>query len=86
VKGLASLLVTRSEYPVPLEEIGLALLRIGFQVGRFIVPAASAFIKWSRLDLQADAIDRLLTSAAELDETPGMVRPITLNVTGYVLA
>jgi hypothetical protein len=36
--------------------------------------------------LQADAIDRLLTSAAELDETPGMVRPITLNVIGYVLA
>jgi CRISPR-associated protein Cas7/Csd2 subtype I-C len=57
-----------------------------FQVGRFIFPAASAFIKGSGLDLQADSIDRLLTSAAELDETPGMVRPITLNVVGYVLA
>jgi Sulfatase-modifying factor enzyme 1 len=89
VKGLALLLVMRSEYQVPLEEIGLPLLRSGenlFQVGRFIFPAASAFIKGSGLDLQADAIDRLLTSAAELDETPGMVRPITLNVVGYVLA
>lgn len=28
----------------------------------------------------------LLTSAAELDDTPGLVRPITLNVIGYVLA
>jgi formylglycine-generating enzyme required for sulfatase activity len=89
VKGLALLLVMRSEYQVPLEEIGLPLLRSGenlFQVGRFIFPAAGAFIKESGLDLQADAIDRLLTSAAELDETPGMVRPITLNVIGYVLA
>jgi formylglycine-generating enzyme required for sulfatase activity len=89
VKGLALLLVMRSEYQVPLEEIGLPLLRSGenlFPVGRFIFPAASAFIKGSGLGLQADAIDRLLTSAAELDETPGMVRPITLNVIGYVLA
>ena len=89
VKGLSLLLVMRSEYQVPLEEIGLPLLRSGenlFQVGRFIFPAASAFIKGSGLGLQADAIDRLLTSAAELDETPGMVRPVTLNVTGYVLA
>ena len=89
VKGLTLLLVMRSEYQVPLEEIGLPLLRSGenlFQVGRFIFPAAIAFIKGSGLDLQADAIDQLLTSAAELDETPGMVRPITLNVIGYVLA
>jgi hypothetical protein len=89
VKGLALLFVMRSEYQVPLEETGLPLLRNGenlFQVGRFTFPAAGAFIKESRLDLQPDAIDRLLTSAAELDETPGMVRPITLNVVGYVLA
>jgi formylglycine-generating enzyme required for sulfatase activity len=89
VKGLAVLLVMRSEYQVPLEEIGLPLLRGGenlFQVGRFMFPAASAFIEESGLGLRADAIDRILTSAAELDETPGMVRPITLNVIGYVLA
>jgi hypothetical protein len=89
VKGLALLLVMRSEYQVPLEEIGLPLLRSGenlFQVGRFMFSAASAFIEESGLDLRADAIDRILTSATELDETPGMVRPITLNVIGYVLA
>jgi formylglycine-generating enzyme required for sulfatase activity len=89
VKGLALLLVLRSEYQVALEEIGLPLLRSGenlFQVARFQFPAATAFIKGSGLDLQAEAVDRLLTSAAELDETPGLVRPITLNVIGYVLA
>jgi hypothetical protein len=89
VKSLALLFVMRSEYQVPLEETGLPMLRNGenlFQVGRFTFPAAGAFIKRSGLDLQPDAIDQLLTSAAELDETPGMVRPITLNVVGYVLA
>jgi Leucine-rich repeat (LRR) protein len=89
VKDLKLLLVLRSEYQVPLQEIGLPLLRSGenlFQVGRFLFPAATAFMKGSGLNLQADAVDRLLTSAAELDETPGMVRPITLNVIGYVLA
>ncbi len=89
VKGLALLLVMRSEYQVPLESIGLPLLRSGenlFQVGRFTLPAASAFIEGSGLDLGSDATDLVLTSAAELDETPGMVRPITLNVIGYVLA
>jgi hypothetical protein len=67
------LFVMRSEYQVPLEETGLPLLRSGenlFQVGRFTFPAASAYIKGSGLDLQPDAVDRLLASAAELDETP----------------
>jgi hypothetical protein len=45
VKGLAVLLVMRSEYQVPLEETGLPMLRNGenlFQVGRFTFPAAGA--------------------------------------------
>jgi formylglycine-generating enzyme required for sulfatase activity len=89
VKGLVLLLVMRSEYQVKLEETGLPLLRHGenlFQVGRFTIPAAAEFLKGASLDLQPDAIDRLLTSAAELDETPQLVRPVTLNVVGYVLA
>lgn len=89
IKNFKLLLVMRSEYQIPLEEIGLPLLRSGenlFQVGRFMFPAAAKFIADSDLGLRADAIDNLLTSAAELDETPGMVRPITLNVVGYVLA
>jgi hypothetical protein len=71
VKGLALLLVMRSEYQVKLEETGLPLLlRHGenlFQVGRFTIPAAAEFLKGASLDLQPDTIDQLLTSAAELD-------------------
>ena len=40
----------------------------------------------SGLALQPDALDRIATSASELDDSPGMIRPITLNVVGHVLS
>jgi TIR domain len=89
VKGLTLLLVLRSDYQTLLEEIGLPVPRSGenlFQVARFQLSAATAFMKQSGLDLSAKALDDLVTSAAELDDTPGLVRPITLNVIGHVLA
>src|SRR5207302_2241654 len=89
VKGFSLLLVLRSDYQILLEDNGLPPLRFGenfYQIGRFVFAAASDFMARSGLELQPSAIDRLLTSAAELDETPGLVRPITLNVIGHVLA
>jgi formylglycine-generating enzyme required for sulfatase activity len=55
-------------------------------LARFQLSAANEFMKRSGLGLQPDTLDRLLTSATKLDDTPGLVRPITLNVIGYVLA
>ncbi len=89
VKKFIMLLVLRSDYQAFLEDIGLPPLRQGenlYQVNRFMFAAANNFLAHSGLKLQAEAINSLLTSAAELDETPGLVRPITLNVIGYVLA
>jgi hypothetical protein len=89
VKGLTLLLVLRSDYQMLLEEIGLPAPRSGenlFQVTRFQLSAATAFMKQSGLDLLPKPLDDLVTSAAELDDTPGLVRPITLNVIGHVLA
>jgi hypothetical protein len=89
INGLTLLLVLRSDYQTFLEDIGDPSLRYGenlYQVGRFMFAAASDFLARSGLELQPSAIDRVLASAAELDETPGLVRPITLNVIGYVLA
>jgi Leucine-rich repeat (LRR) protein len=83
------LLVLRSDYQTFLEEAGLPPLRAGenlFQLGRFQFAAAAEFMKKSGLDLQPEALQTLLTSAAVLDDTPGLVRPITPNVTGYILA
>jgi hypothetical protein len=89
VKDFTLLLVLRSDYQSLLEDAGLPALRSRenlFQLARFQLPAAATFMKRSKLDLQPAALDRLLTSAAELDDTPGLVRPITINVIGHVLA
>ena len=83
------LLVLRSDYQMLLQEADFPPLRGGenlFQLGRFQFAAATEFMKKSGLDLQPEALETLLKSAAVLDDTPGLVRPITLNVTGYILA
>ena len=89
VKGLKLLLVLRSDYKAALDELGLPLLRQGEnwqEVGRLTIAAGTKFMARSGLGLQSDALDRVVTSAAELDDSPGMIRPITLNVVGYVLS
>lgn len=89
IRGLVLLLVLRSDYQMLLDDLGLPPLRHGdnfYQVGRFTIAAATAFMGRSGLKLHSDTLDRLLISATKLDETPGLVRPITLNVVGYVLA
>ena len=89
VKGLKLLLVLRSDYKTALDELGPPLLRQGEnwqEVGRFTIAAGTKFMARSGLGLQSDALDRVVTSAAELDDSPGMIRPITLNVVGYVLS
>ena len=88
IEGLKILLVVRSDYQTALEEVGLPRLLQGenfFQVGQFREEAARTFFRNSKLDLKDEPLDRLLKSAAELDDTPGMIRPVTLNVLGYVL-
>ena len=89
VKGLKLLLVLRSDYKTALDELALPLLRQGEnwqEVGRLTIAAGTKFMARSGLGLQSDALDRVVTSAAELDDSPGMIRPITLNVVGYVLS
>jgi hypothetical protein len=89
IAGVHLLLVLRSDYQTTLADIGLPVLRQGDNwcpVGRFMLAAAKSFMLKSGLGLQLEALDRILTSAAEMDGTPAMIRPITLNVLGYVLA
>jgi hypothetical protein len=89
IRGLALLLVLRSDYKTAIDELGLPLLRQGEnwqEVGRFTIAAGRKFMTRSGLALQPDALDRIATSASELDDSPGMIRPITLNVVGHVLS
>jgi Leucine-rich repeat (LRR) protein len=89
IVGLKLLLVLRSDYKTAIDELGLPLLRQGenwLEVGRFTIAAGAKFMARSGLALQPDALDRVATSASELDDSPGMIRPITLNVVGHVLS
>jgi hypothetical protein len=89
IKGLKLLLALRSDYKTAIDELGLPLLRQGEnwqEVGRFTIAAGARFMTRSGLALQPDALDRIATSASELDDSPGMIRPITLNVVGHVLS
>ena len=79
----------RGDYKTAIDELGLPLLRQGEnwqEVGCFTLAAGTKFMARSGLALQQDALDRLAVSASELDDSPGMIRPITLNVVGHVLS
>jgi Leucine-rich repeat (LRR) protein len=83
------LLVLRSDYQILLDELDMPRLyqdENTFHLGRFTMSAASDFMGRSGLDLHPETLAQLLRSIAELDETPGLVRPIILNIVGYVLA
>jgi hypothetical protein len=89
IKGLKLLLVLRSDYTTAIDELGLPLLRQREnwqEIGRFTTAAGMKFMTRSGLALEPTALDRLATSASELDDSPGMIRPITLNVVGHVLS
>jgi hypothetical protein len=89
IKGLKFLLVLRSDYTSALDDLGLPSQRKGEnwqEVGRFTTAAANKFMARSGLALEPSALDRPATSASELDDSPGMIRPITLNVVGHVLS
>ena len=88
VQKLRLLLVLRSDYIIALDELNLPGLRQKenwFQVGRFTHSAAVGFLNDSGFGLNSGSVERLVLSASEMDDTIGMVRPITLNVVGYIL-
>lgn len=82
------LVVMRDDYIGMLQELELPALaqrQNWLQIGRFTHEASVRFLKDSRLPLNDGEIERLVESAAEMDEIKGLVRPITLNLVGYVL-
>ncbi len=86
IPKLQILLTLRSDYQSMLPDLGLPPLHYGenfYQISRFTLAAANKFMAESDLGLQQELLKRLINSAADMDETPGLVRPITLNVLGY---
>ena len=79
----------RSDYQTLIERLGLPPLRQSEtwrQVGRFGMADARAFLVASGLSLTEPETERLLIGAADLDDTPGLIRPVTLNMIGFILA
>ena len=89
VGGLRLLLAFRSDYKPAMQEFGLPPMREHEnweEIGAFTPRAATEFLQGSQLALAPAALDPLLDSAAKLDDLAGLIRPVTLNVVGHVLA
>jgi hypothetical protein len=89
IDGLTVLLVVRSDYVEVLEELALPKLVQDTNwkaVPPFTEQAARGFLLGSGLNID-DVVEReVLREAAEIEQTKGLIRPVTLNVCGLVLS
>ena len=87
--NLVLLVVLRTEYEPQLLELDLPPLRQGetwLKLGAFTEPTARAFLQGSGLGLDDGQLRRVLQGASGLEQTPGLYRPIILNMLGLVLS
>jgi hypothetical protein len=88
VPGLTVLLVLRSDYIGPLQALALPPLREHenwFEIGPFSRADARLFFQNSGLNFSPGLIKEVLDEAGEIEENPGLIRPITLNMLGMVI-
>jgi hypothetical protein len=88
IDGIWVLLVLRSDYQPALYDLDLPRLHAGtnwMEVGPFPVDLAQGFLAGSKLNLGPRLMEAIIRRASELDETPGYVRPIVLNLIGRAL-
>ncbi|MDD2775762.1 MAG: hypothetical protein PHU06_07395 [Gallionella sp.] len=57
-----------------------------FDVSPFALANARQFLQCSGLNLDQALLEKVLSEAIELEESRGLIRPITLNILGIVLA
>ena len=89
IPTVTTLLVLRTDYLGALDLLDLPLLRQRDnwrEVGPFTQAAAAAFLDRSGLKLGPELRAEILKEAGEVEENPGLIRPITLNMFGLVLS
>lgn len=89
LRNAVVLLVLRSDYLGALEHLGFPPLRQSEnwkEVAPFTERDAAAFLERSGLGLSEQSLDKIVEQLAHLEDTPGLVRPITLNMIGVVLS
>jgi hypothetical protein len=89
IANLKLLLVFRSDYAGLIAQLNLPLLRQGDnwkEVPPFTERDARHFLLDSGLRVHEELLQGVLREAAELDQTKGLIRPITINLCGLVLS
>lgn len=86
--NLTFLLVFRSDYIGLIEKLSLPLLAQDAnwkEIPPFTERAAQAFIRESGLEVSDGLLRDVLREAAEIEQTKGLIRPVTVNLCGLVL-
>ena len=89
IRNVTTLLVLRSDYLGALDQLDLPLLRQRDnwrEIGPFTQAAAATFLDRSGLELGPELRAEILKEAGDVEENPGLIRPITLNMFGLVLS
>ncbi len=88
IRGVAFLLVYRPEYEKLIQDQPWPKLRLDANrrvISAFTENAAQEFIRKSGLIVNADLMRAVLHEAADIEQTVGLVRPVTMNLCGLVL-
>jgi hypothetical protein len=88
IPDLTVLLVFRSDYIGLIERFGLGPLTQDAnwrEIPQFTETAARDFIRDSGLQVGNDLMQDVLREAAEVEQTKGLIRPVTVNLCGLVM-
>jgi hypothetical protein len=88
IPGLTFLLVFRSDYIGLIEKLALPPLNQNTnwkEVPPFTESAARDFMQGSGLQVSDELLRDVLREAAEIEQTKGIIRPVTINLCGLVL-
>ncbi len=88
IEGLTFLLVYRPEYEGLIQDQTWPELRLDTNrrvLSPFTENAAQEFMRKSGLTVNPDLMRKILREAAEIEQTTGLIRPVTLNLCGLVL-
>src|SRR5271157_3318802 len=89
IAGLTFLFVFRSDYIGLIEKLALPPLNQNTnwkEVPPFTESAARSFVQGSGLQVGDDVLRDVLREAAEIEQTKGIIRPVTINLCGLVLS
>lgn len=88
IDGATFLLVFRSDYIGLIEKLGLPPLvqdQNWKEVPPFTESAARDFVRGSGLQVDQQVLADVLHEATEIEQTKGLIRPVTINLCGLVL-